>query len=168
MRVATDHGAGRPHRSRRRSTVGAGGQRLRPANQEAQARKNRPERPLEDWAAAKRARSETPVCTSHPVLTISQKTICKPVNLYCTLILLLGARLQGPRLRFGGGYGVRSQLRIRFEGGSRQIGFIDTFLPQKLNFSRWLRRHKRVRPNNLLHTKNPVCKASVVSFWGLE
>ena len=22
-----------------------------------------------------------------------------------------------------------------------------------------------VRPNNLLHTKNPVCKASVASFW---
>ena len=43
-------------------------------------------------------------------------------------IYILGARLQGPRLRFGGGYGVRSQLRIRFEGGSRQIGFIDTFL----------------------------------------
>ena len=41
----------------------------------------------------------------------------------------LGARLQGPRLRFGGGYWVRSQLRIRFEGGSRQIEFIDTFLP---------------------------------------
>ena len=43
--------------------------------------------------------------------------------------MTLGARLQGPRLRFGGGYGVRSHLRIRFEGGSRQIGFIDTFLP---------------------------------------
>ena len=23
-----------------------------------------------------------------------------------------------------------------------------------------------VRPNNLLYTKNPVCKASVASFWG--
>ena len=47
-----------------------------------------------------------------------------------SLILgVLGARLQGPRLRFGGGQGVRSHLRIRFEGGSRQIGFIDTFLP---------------------------------------
>ena len=47
----------------------------------------------------------------------------------CRFIEKLGARLQGPRLRFGGGYGVRSQLRIRFEGGSRQIGFTDTFLP---------------------------------------
>ena len=49
-------------------------------------------------------------------------------SLSSSVINVLGARLQGPRLRFGGGYGVRSHLRIRFEGGSRQIGFIDTFL----------------------------------------
>ena len=53
----------------------------------------------------------------------------KPYRSSAAIYNILGARLQGPRLRFGGGYGVRSQLRIRFEGRSRQIGFIDTFLP---------------------------------------
>ena len=66
------------------------------------------------------------------------------------LYIILGARLQGPRLLFGGGYGVRSQLRIRFEGGSRQIGFIDTFLPPVCR-----RGTSRIRfggENNLLYT----------------
>ena len=66
---------------------------------------------------------------------------------------------------FWGGYGVRSQLRIRFEGGSRQIGFTDTFLPQNLIGQGGLRGSA---PTTSYTRKTPFAKHLQHHFGGLE